>query len=42
VRILWVNWSCADPALRQSASLVVLPQAHEGVTLRIIGPSGLS
>jgi hypothetical protein len=35
-------WACADPTLCQTASLVVLPQAHEGMTLRIIGPTGLS
>jgi hypothetical protein len=35
-------WACADPALCQSASLDVPPQAHEGMTLRIIGPTGLS
>jgi hypothetical protein len=27
-----------DPILRQSISLVVPPQAHEGVALRNIGP----
>jgi hypothetical protein len=32
----------ADPALCRSASLVVLPQAHEEMTLRFIGPLGLS
>jgi hypothetical protein len=35
-------WACADPALRQIASLDVPPQAHEGMTLRIIGPTDLS
>jgi hypothetical protein len=35
-------WACVDPVLCQSASLDVLPQAHEGMTLRIIGPTGLS
>jgi hypothetical protein len=33
---------CANPALCRSASLVVPPQAHEGVTSRVIGPLGLS
>jgi hypothetical protein len=31
-----------DLALCRSALLVVPPQAHEGVTLRFIGPLGLS
>jgi hypothetical protein len=35
-------WACIDPTLCQTASLDVLPQAHEGMTLRIIGPTGLS
>jgi hypothetical protein len=35
-------WACVDPTLCQTASLDVLPQAHEGMTLRIIGPTGLS
>jgi hypothetical protein len=35
-------WACVDPTLCQSALLDVPPQAHEGVTLRIIGPMGLS
>jgi hypothetical protein len=35
-------WACADPTLCQTASLDVLPQDHEGMTLRIIGPTGLS
>jgi hypothetical protein len=35
-------WPCADPTLCQTASLDVLSQAHEGMTLRIIGPMGLS
>jgi hypothetical protein len=35
-------WACVDPVLCQSASLDVPPQAHEGTTLRIIGPTGLS
>jgi hypothetical protein len=33
---------CANPTLCRSASLVVHPQAHEGVTSRVIGPLGLS
>jgi hypothetical protein len=37
-----VVWACNDPVLCQSASLDVLPQTHEGMTLRIIGPTGLS
>jgi hypothetical protein len=36
-----VVWVCVDLVLCQSASLDVLPQAHEGMTLRIIGPTGL-
>jgi hypothetical protein len=35
-------WACADPTLCQTASLVILPQAHEGMTLLIIGRTGLS
>jgi hypothetical protein len=35
-------WACVDPVLCQFASLDVPPQAHEGMTLRIIGPTGLS
>jgi hypothetical protein len=35
-------WACVDPVLCQFASLDVPPQAHEGMTLRIIGPMGLS
>jgi hypothetical protein len=38
----WVVWACVNPVLCQSASLDVPPQAHEGMTLRIIGPMGLS
>jgi hypothetical protein len=34
-------WVCVDLVLCQSASLDVLPQAHEGMTLRIIRPTGL-
>jgi hypothetical protein len=33
--------ACTDPALRRSALLIVPPQAHEGMTLRFIGPLGL-
>jgi hypothetical protein len=33
---------CANLALCRSASLVAPPQAHEGVTSRVIGPLGLS
>jgi hypothetical protein len=35
-------WACVDLVLCQTASLDVPPQAHEGMTLRIIGPTGLS
>jgi hypothetical protein len=35
-------WASVDPVLCQFASLDVPPQAHEGMTLRIIGPTGLS
>jgi hypothetical protein len=38
----WAFQACINPALCRSASLVVPPQAHEGVTLRFIGPLGLS
>jgi hypothetical protein len=41
-RIHRVVWACVDPVLCQSASLDVPPQAHEGMTSRIIGPTGLS
>jgi hypothetical protein len=33
--------ACVNPVLCQYASLDILPQAHEGMTLRIIGPTGL-
>jgi hypothetical protein len=33
-----VVWACVDPILCHSTSLDVPPQAHEGMTLRIIGP----
>jgi hypothetical protein len=42
IQTCWTVWACADPTLCQTASLDVLPQAHEGMTLRIIGPMGLS
>jgi hypothetical protein len=35
-------WACVDPILCRSTSLGALSQAHEGVTSRIIGPTGLS
>jgi hypothetical protein len=35
-------WACVNPILCQSALSDVPPQAHEGVTLRIIGLAGLS
>jgi hypothetical protein len=41
-QIHWAIWACVDPVLCQSASLDIPPQAHEGMTLRIIGPTGLS
>jgi hypothetical protein len=31
-------WACVGPILCQSTSLDVPPQAHEGMTLRTIGP----
>jgi hypothetical protein len=34
--------ACTDPASRRSALLIVPPQAHEGATLRSIGPLGFS
>jgi hypothetical protein len=37
-RIHRAVWACVDPALHRSALLGVPPQAHEGMTLRIIGP----
>jgi hypothetical protein len=39
-RIHRAAWACIDPALCRSALLDVPPQAHEGMTLRIIGPTG--
>jgi hypothetical protein len=39
---LWAVRAYTNPALRQSALLIVPPQAHEGMTLRFIGPLGLS
>jgi hypothetical protein len=37
-QIYWIVWARVDPILHQSASLNVPPQAHEGMTLRNIGP----
>jgi hypothetical protein len=42
IQIRRTVWACADPTLCQTASLDVLPQAREGMTLRIIGPTCLS
>jgi hypothetical protein len=42
VQTHWVVWACVNPILCQSTLVDVPPQAHEGVTLRIIGPAGLS
>jgi hypothetical protein len=39
---LWAVRACTNPALRQLALLIVPSQAHEGMTLRFIGPLGLS
>jgi hypothetical protein len=36
--ICWAVWACVDPILCQSTSPDVPPQAHEGMTLRTIGP----
>jgi hypothetical protein len=41
-RIHRAVWACVDLVLCQSASLDVPPQAHEGMTSRMIGPTGLS
>jgi hypothetical protein len=35
-------WASVNPILCQSTLADMPPQAHEGVTLRIIGPAGLS
>jgi hypothetical protein len=35
-------WTCVNPILCQSTLADMPPQAHEGLTLRIIGPTGLS
>jgi hypothetical protein len=35
-------WACVNPILCQSTLPDVPPQAHEGMTLRVIGPAGLS
>jgi hypothetical protein len=37
-----VVWACVDPILCRSTSLGAPPQAHEWMTSRIIGPTGLS
>jgi hypothetical protein len=37
-----VVWDYVNPILCQSTLPDVPPQAHEGMTLRIIGPAGLS
>jgi hypothetical protein len=37
-----VVWACVDPILCQSILAGAPPQAHEGMTLRIIGPAGFS
>jgi hypothetical protein len=37
-QIHWVVWARVDPILCQSTSPDVPPQAHEGMTLRTIGP----
>jgi hypothetical protein len=37
-----VVWACVNPILCQSTLPDMPPQAHEGMTLRIIGPTGLS
>jgi hypothetical protein len=41
-RIRRAVWACVDLILFRSASLGVLSQAHEGMTSRIIRPTGLS
>jgi hypothetical protein len=41
-RIHRVVWACIDSVLCRSASLDVPAQAHEGMTSRMIGPTGLS
>jgi hypothetical protein len=40
--MLWAVRACTNPALRQPALLIVPSHAHEGMTLRFIGPLGLS
>jgi dissimilatory sulfite reductase (desulfoviridin) alpha/beta subunit len=40
-QIHWAVWACVGPVLCQFALLDVPPQAHEGMTLRIIGPTSL-
>jgi hypothetical protein len=39
---LWAVRAFTNPALRQSALLIVPSQAYEGMVLRFIGPLGLS
>jgi hypothetical protein len=39
---LWAVRAGINPASRRSALLIVPPQAHERMTLRFIGPLGLS
>jgi hypothetical protein len=41
-RIHRAVWACVDLILYRSTSLGALPQAHEEMTSRIIGPTGLS
>jgi hypothetical protein len=41
IQTRWAVWVCVDLVLCQSVALDVPPQAHEGMTLRIIGPTGL-
>jgi hypothetical protein len=38
----WAVQACINPASCQPALLIVPPQAHERMTLRFIGPLGLS
>jgi hypothetical protein len=42
VQTYWVAWACVNPILCQFALVGAPPSAHEEVTLRIIGPTGLS
>jgi hypothetical protein len=41
-QIHWAVWACLGLVLCQFHSLDVPPQAHERMTLRIIGPTVLS